>query len=404
MGMWMVKGFRVVAVPGGNEPERRLLHARIDRGDELHEPRGVPVDWRREGTNTSIAQVFTLPGRDPGTSEHALALVDNDVRSTGRWVAAGENLVAVTPGVPVRIETEEAFSVGAGGHYTCSYHKLPTGRYRFRAIPVDEFGVQSGDGVELPIVLVPPFYASWWFWTIIGFGTIAGVAGGVRYTTRKRMQHELEQSERRRAIEAERMRIAQDIHDDMGARLTQISLASGLALRHVPPDSPAVADLKRLDRAAREVVVALDEIVWAVNPAHDTLEGLANYISQYVTEITAESSLRCRLEIPTLLPVRVVSSGARHHLLMAVKEALNNVLKHAAAAEVRVQLSFADPVVMLTIADDGAGFERARAPAGNGIANMEGRLREAGGTCEIRSTPGRGAAVSFTLPLGPVAP
>ena len=402
MGIWMVKGFRVVALPSESQQERLLLNTRIDRGDELHEPRGVPADWRREGTNASIAQVFTLPGREGGASDHALALIDNDARSTGRWVATGQNLVEVHPGIPVRIEIEEAFSVGAGGPYTCSYHKLPTGSYRFRAIPVDEFGVQSGGGIELPIILVPPFYESWWFWTIVGLGTVAGVAGGVRYATRKRMQHKLEQSERRRSIETERMRIAQDIHDDMGARLTQICLASGLALRHTPPGSAAIEELRRLDRAAREVVVALDEIVWAVNPAQDTLEGLGNYISQYVTEITAESGLRCRLEIPTLLPARVISSGARHHLLMAVKEALNNALKHAGATEVRVQLEFTTPTVTVTISDDGAGFDRECAPAGNGITNMEGRLRDVGGSCTIRSAPGEGSTVTFTLPLGPV--
>jgi len=399
MGTWLVKGIRVIAVPGGDQPERLLMAARIDRGDELHEPRGVPLDWRREGTNTSISQVFTFRGPKQGTPEHALALIDNDVRSTGRWLATGRNLVTVEPGIPLRIETEEAFSIGAGGNYTCSYHKLPTGRYRFRAIPVDEFGLQSGRGVELPVILVPPFYASWWFWTIGAMGTIAAVAGGVRYATRKRMQQQLEKLERRRAIEAERMRIAQDIHDDMGARLTQISLASGLALRNTPPESAASSDLKRLDRAAREVAIALDEIVWAVNPAHDTLEGLGNYISQYVTEITAESSTRCRLEIPALLPARFISSGVRHHLLMALKEALNNALKHSGTAELRVQLVFLNPTLTLTVADQGRGFDPASAPAGNGIANMKRRLEAAGGTCEIETSVGRGARVTFRLNL-----
>lgn len=399
MGTWLVKSIRVIAVPGGEQPERVLMAARVDRGDELHEPRGSPLDWRREGTNSSIAQVFSLRAREPRSIEHALALIDNDVRSTGRWVADGRNLVAVEPGVPLRIETEEAFSIGAGGNYTCSYHKLPKGSYRFRAIPVDEFGVQSGGGVELPVVLAPPFYATGWFWTVAGAVTLASVAGGVRYATRKRMQHQLEQLERRRAVEAERMRIAQDIHDDMGARLTQISLASGLALRNTPPDSAAIADLKRLDRAARDVAIALDEIVWAVNPAHDTLEGLGNYISQYVTEITAESSLRCRLEIPALLPARFISSGARHHLLMALKEALNNAFKHSGATEVRVQLTFAEPTLTLVVADNGHGFEPSAAPAGNGIANMQRRLAAAGGTCALRSTPGGGTTVTLVLHL-----
>jgi signal transduction histidine kinase len=259
--------------------------------------------------------------------------------------------------------------------------------------------VQSGSGVELPVVLVPPFYASGWFWAIVGIGTIAGVAGGVTFATRKRMQHALEQSERRRAIEAERMRIAQDLHDDMGARLTQISLASGLALRNTPAESAAIGDLRRLDRAARDVAIALDEIVWAVNPAHDTLEGLGNYISQYVTEITAESSTRCRLEIPALLPARFISSGVRHHLLMALKEALNNALKHSGASEVRVQLTFHDPTLTLTVSDNGCGFDSSRAPAGNGIANMRRRLEAAGGACEMESSAGRGTRVTFRLQL-----
>ncbi len=225
------------------------------------------------------------------------------------------------------------------------------------------------------------------------------MAGGVRYATRKRMQHELEQLEGRRAIEAERMRIAQDIHDDMGARLTQISLASGLALRHVPPDCAAVGDLKRLDRAARDVAIALDEIVWAVNPAHDTLEGLGNYISQYVTEITADTGTRCRLEIPALLPAHFISSGARHHLLMALKEALNNALKHSGALEVRVQLTFVDPTLTLLIADNGGGFDPAQARRGNGIGNMRRRLEAAGGVCEVESSIGRGVRVTFRLRL-----
>lgn len=401
MGIWLVKSIRLLAAPGGTQPEQEQKTIRIDRGDDLHEPRGVPVGWRREGNNSAIAQVFTLrpAGAGAGRAEHALALVDKDVRSTGRWVAAGENLLPVEPGIPLRLEIEEAFSVGAGGNHTCTYHRLPAGRYTFRAIPVDEFGLPAGGGVELPVTLAPPFHATRWFWPTAGLVATAAAAGGVSYAVRRRLQRRLEQSERRRAIEAERMRIAQDIHDDMGARLTQIALASELALRRTPPGSAASAELQRLDRAARDVVVALDEIVWAVNPAHDTLEGVGNYLSQYVTEIVAAGGGRCRLEIPALLPPRPVSSGGRHHLLMAVKEALNNALKHAAAPEIRVQLVVEAAAVTLVIADNGTGFDPARAAGGNGIANMAGRLKTAGGTCTLRSAPGRGTTVTFVLPL-----
>jgi signal transduction histidine kinase len=225
------------------------------------------------------------------------------------------------------------------------------------------------------------------------------LTGSVRYVTWSRMQRQLERSEHRRLIEQERMRIAQDIHDDMGARLTQISLASSLALRHTPPESPSHGELKRLDRAAREVAAALDEIVWAINPAHDTLEGLGNYISQFATELVAGSPVHCRLDIPALLPARFVSSSTRHHLLMAVKEALANALKHSGATEVSVQFRFSDPVLTIAIADNGRGFDVRAGNHGNGIGNMRTRLAAVGGTCEISSAPGSTTAVTFSVNL-----
>ncbi len=395
-GIWLVKRLRVVLPGGPGATEKVLFEERVERGQGLNQPQGVPTDWRREGTNLGAPQVFTF---DSPAGAHALALIDTDSRTTGRWVGSGKNLVPVEPGRPVRIETEEAFSIGSSGAYAWSYSTLPAGHYVFQAIPVDEFGVQAGTGVQLPVVLVPPFYASGWFWTILTLAGAVALTGGVRYLTWKRLQQALARSERRRAIEQERMRIAQDIHDDMGARLTQISLVSRLALRNTPADSPSYSDLTRLDRAAREVAIALDEIVWAVNPVHDTLDGLGNYISQYVTEIIAESTVRCRLGIPALLPPRFISSGVRHHLLMAVKEAINNVLKHSGATEVRVQLSFVDPLVSIFIADNGRGFDPAQSSAGNGIANMNRRLRSVGGTCTVQSTAGQGTTVTFAINL-----
>jgi len=258
---------------------------------------------------------------------------------------------------------------------------------------------KMGSGCSCRSWSSPPFHASGWFWTAIIAAGAATLAGGVRYTTWKRLQRQLEHSERRRAVEAERMRIAQDIHDDMGASLTRISLISTQALRRTPVDSPLQGELKRLDRAARELAIALDEIVWAVNPMHDTLEGLSNYISQYVTEIVAHSERRCRLEIPTVLPARFISSGVRHHLLMAVKEALHNALKHSGAAEIRVRLECKDPTLTIAVADNGGGFDPQATVSGNGIANMHRRLQATGGKCRIESAAGAGTTVTFTLNL-----
>jgi signal transduction histidine kinase len=400
-GIWLVKGLRLFASGGSGDTERLLLDERLQEGVDLGQPEGALPNWRREGTNSHTPQIYTLRGP---AETHALALIDTDVLNSGSWAAWDRNIVDVEPGLTLRVEADEAFSIGRGGDHACSYHKLAAGRYVFRVIPVDESGRQNGVGMQLPLVVVPPFHASGWFWaTIVAVGT-AALTGGVRYVTWKRMQRKLERSERRRAIEAERMRIAQDIHDDMGASLTRISLISSHALRHTAPGSSIHGELRRMDLAAREVAIALDEIVWAVNPTHDTLDGLGNYISQYVTEIVAHSDRRCRLDIPTLLPARFISSGVRHHLLMALKEALNNSLKHSGAVEIRVQLVFADPKLTLVIADNGGGYDPRSTVSGNGIANMNRRLQAVGGTCGIQSAAGQGTTVTFILDLPPEAP
>jgi signal transduction histidine kinase len=276
---------------------------------------------------------------------------------------------------------------------------LPKGRYTFEVIPVDAFGHQSGIGVALPIKLVPPFYARWWFWSGLAVAGAIAIAAAARFVVGKRLRRQLEQAERRRAVEQERIRIAQDIHDDMGARMTQISLMNTAALRSTPKDSPTYLQLQRMDQAAHEVVVALDEIVWAVNPAHDTLEGFGNYLSQYVTEVVAGDSTRCRLSIPTLLPVRSVSSGVRHQLLMAAKEALNNALKYSGASEIIVRLLFADPILTVSVEDDGRGFAADAQHGGEGLLNMQRRLRSVGGRSEIKTVPGQGTTVTFVISL-----
>lgn len=397
-GIWLVKRLRLAAAASKAGPETLLLDDHMSDGVDLGQPEGALTNWRREGTNTRTPQVYTQATPEP---THALALIDTDIRNSGSWVAQGKNIVDVEPGQIIRAEIEELFSIGRGGDTTCTYRRIGAGRYVFQAIPVDEFGRQRGVGVSLPIVLVPPFYASGWFWTTVAVAGVAILSGLVRYVTRRKMQRQLEHAERAGAVERERARIARDIHDDMGARLTQISLMSSLALKSTPVDDPRHATLKRMDLTSRTVVKALDEIVWAINPAHDTLDGLANYISVYVSEIAEGSALRYRLEIPALLPARFISSGVRHHLLMGVKEALNNALKHSEATEIRVQLAFADPELTLTISDNGRGFDPQAAATGNGIANMTSRLQAASGVCLIYRSTGGGIRVTFTVQLPP---
>ncbi len=221
------------------------------------------------------------------------------------------------------------------------------------------------------------------------------------------MHRKLERLERQRAVERERTRIAKDIHDDLGASLTRITMLSQSArveLEH----SPAASDLDRIYDTARELTRAMDEIVWAVNPKHDTLDSLATYLGKFAQDFLAAANIRCRLDVPVHLPPWPLTAETRHNLFLAFKEALNNAVKHAATSEVRISLTLEPIGFALRIEDNGRGFSiaeaesealpnRARILSGNGLRNMRQRLKEIGGRCEIQSAPGAGTKVVFIV-------
>ena len=135
----------------------------------------------------------------------------------------------------------------------------------------------------------------------------------------------------------------------------------------------------------------MDEIVWTINPKNDSLDNLANYIFQYAQDYFQNSGVRCRMDVPARLPDHPISTQQRHNLFMAVKEALNNILKHARATEVRIGLAITDSKLAITVADDGCGFSTDKPPqTGDGLENMKQRLERIGGQLALESRPGGG--------------
>jgi signal transduction histidine kinase len=151
----------------------------------------------------------------------------------------------------------------------------------------------------------------------------------------------------------------------------------------------------------------MDEIVWAVNPHHDTPEGLVNYLEQFATEFLGAAGIRCRLDLPIQLPLWPLTAETRHNLFLALKEALHNAVKHSGATEVRIAVALDDRALVLSVEDNGRGFDVSGADStANGLQNMRRRLDQIGGQCRIVSTPGQGAKVDFTVSFkeGPAAP
>ncbi|HEV2456048.1 MAG TPA: sensor histidine kinase, partial [Verrucomicrobiae bacterium] len=208
-----------------------------------------------------------------------------------------------------------------------------------------------------------------------------------------------ERVESRHALEQERARIARDLHDDLGANLTQIVFLSERVevARHDGQEGKPWFNL--IPATAQRTIQSLDEIVWAINPQHDSLESLANYLSQFAQQHLTLAQIRCVLDVPTVLPPVPLSAEVRHNLLLVAREALQNVVTHARATEVRLVLQLTDDCLRLTISDNGKGFDPDLVSAhGNGLKNMRQRIQSIGGQLEITSASGLGSNISFSVP------
>jgi signal transduction histidine kinase len=200
------------------------------------------------------------------------------------------------------------------------------------------------------------------------------------------------------AREAERSRIARDLHDDLGASLTEISMLASVTAEETAA-APVRGLLEEIAGKAHTVVGALDEIVWAVNPRHDTLASLADYLAAFAGEFLGAAGVTLRLELPRGVPASEVDTERRHALLLAVREALNNVVKHSGAREVRLRFFLPTGAIVVEVEDNGKGFDTALVREGEGIGNLHSRLAALGGACEITSTLGSGTKVALRLPL-----
>ncbi|HKW30831.1 MAG TPA: sensor histidine kinase [Verrucomicrobiae bacterium] len=212
--------------------------------------------------------------------------------------------------------------------------------------------------------------------------------------------HSRQRVEHQRAMEQERARIAQDLHDELGSGITEISMLATVAGSSPAPGNGQGGHLEEIDDRARRMVTALDEIVWAMNPKHDSLMSLVSYSCLYADRLLKLANIACQLKGAVDLPDRTVSSVHRHEFFLAFKEAITNVIRHSGAAEVRLGFRLIGSRLRLSIADNGRGLPADTGPrSGNGLTNMRARLGKLGGRFEIASQKGRGTVVRFYVPL-----
>ncbi len=253
-------------------------------------------------------------------------------------------------------------------------------------------------------LLIPRFWQRGWFISLMMAALLLGVAVVARLAERRRAQRQIRRLERESAVAAERARIARDIHDEVGASLTKISKLTEM----MDSQSRAMAEQAGLTRniaeTARDTIRAMDEIVWAINPKNDSLKEMADYLVHYAEEFIRPSGIACELDVPLNVPGIPLTAEVRHNLFMVVKEALHNAVKHAAARRITLGLAFQpDRQLWISVSDDGRGFSPDHETSvGNGLENMDRRMRDIGGELKLQSAAGQGTTVTMLLPLNSI--
>ncbi len=305
--------------------------------------------------------------------------------------------------VRYRLEGFDDHWVEAGAQPVAAYSRLPYGSYRFQVQACNSDGVWNRQGATLAFVVTPFIWQTWWFrlaWTVV---LVSATIAIVRFVSLRRVRTRLRLLEQQAALHRERTRIARDLHDEFGTRLTELGLLAELERAAAPSKIPPAASPSRSDLIAhiRALERDLDTIVWAVNPQNDTLDHLVGFVCRVTGEFLSRSGIRCRFDLPDEIPPQPLSPELRHNLFLVVREAVNNVVKHASASLVKIALTVEAGILVVRIANDGRGFAVAAAETTgrNGLKNMRNRIEELGGTFELSSSADGGTTVAFRVPL-----
>jgi len=288
----------------------------------------------------------------------------------------------------------------AGTERVAHYTKLTPGKFIFRVIACNEDGVWNETGATIPVTVEPPFWRTPWFIAATILFFIGALAGTIYLISTAKLKRQLRALRQKELLEKERARIARDLHDQLGANLTQVALLGELA--EADKDLPGEVELhaQQISLTARDTTRSLDEIVWALNSSNDTLESLASYACKYAQDYFALAGVSYRAELPAQLPPAAILPEVRHNVFLAFKEAVNNVVKHAHATEARVKLRLEPGKFILSVEDNGCGpGDVAEKKLRNGLKNMRKRLADVRGEFEISPGENGGTVVQLKVPI-----
>jgi len=364
------------------------------------QPEAGPDDaafaWLKDGTHPSMAKTLHLASL--AHSDWALSIIDNDPLGHADWRLRRENYIGVNPGEKMIIEWDEVYNFGASAQHTRLYPCPPAGVYKFRIETEDATGISQEERTYTINVFLP-FWKKSWFIAGAGLVLVVVLFLIVRLFVKIRMKRVIRKMENDHMLERERFRIARNIHDNLGARLTHITLVSGRSEFEDRSSDDFRRSVRKISEMTRDLVSSLYETVWAIDPENDHLDSLVTHLVQMTENLSEAAGLLCRVDAPDLIEAHTLSSVIRHAVSLTVKEAVHNAIKHSNATEITITIGVQASELSVEIRDNGRGFAMRDVRQGSGLRNMRGRMAEIGASIEIQGNEGEGTAVILRVPF-----
>ncbi len=272
--------------------------------------------------------------------------------------------------------------VDAGTRNSASYANLQPGSYVFRVRGCNSDNIWNETGTSIAIIITPPYWQTWWFRILIS----AALAGAILLAYRYRLRKLLE-------MERLRLRIANDLHDDVGSNLSVIAMASRSAQRAPELSQTTKGKLDEIYDTAITTAEGMKDIVWFIKPKGDALNDLLLRMKETAASLLGD--IEYTFQGPGSETSPRISIDFKRNFFLAYKEILTNVVKHADASDVRIQLTCQDSMLEMVIQDNGRGFQQSTVRHGNGLASLHERAANLSGQCEIETLPGKGTMVRF---------
>jgi signal transduction histidine kinase len=386
VGIYAIKDIRISSMGKSGATTKVLM-------SDSRFPDGTKGVWNKSGTHASMAT--KLEPDDQKDSSPILLIVDDDINAHADWVTRFQIPPDIAGRENLKIRWKEAYSTGLGGNFTAIYERLPAGKYRFVVEDLSLTGEPLPSGSAISLVVPRVFWKSFWFWgTTAVVVTLISILIG-RYLIRRKIRLHLKQE---RMISEERRRIALDLHDDIGTRVSHISLLASHADNSIRHEDSSKA-FGQISSMSRDLIGALSESVWMLNPNNDDLESLVDFLYRLVNELCRLKNIRCRVDAVFITEKQPIRYEFRHNMSLAVKECVNNVLKHSHATELDMKIGLEKNVLMITITDNGIGITGESRRTGLGLDSLKCRMKSIGGNCTFEHLAEGGLRIVLTAPV-----